>query len=110
MIINTVNEQLNKQKTGNNYSIENDYQVERFLRWFEKNGENLVGEKLLNNINVKELQTLFNVEINNPMYDCYLLENEEQLDYFQNKFNILLDNKLYDYYLETDALNIISKM
>lgn len=75
----------------------------RFLRSFEKEGENLVGEKLLNNVNIEELQKLFKVDSNNPMYDCYLIENQEQFDYLQNKFNISLNNKLYDYYLETDA-------
>lgn len=110
MIINPVNELLNQQKIVNNDSTENDYQVHRFLRWFEKEGEDLVGEKLLNNVNIQELQTLFNIESNNPMYDCYLIENKEQFDYLQNKFNIKTNNKLYDYYLETDALNIIYSM
>lgn len=105
--IPTANEPLNQEKIGNNNSTENDYQVQRFLRWFEKEGENLVGETLLNDVNIQELQTLFNLESNNPMYDCYLLENQQQFDYLQNKLNISLNNELYDYYLETDALNII---
>ncbi|WP_017294541.1 DUF7683 domain-containing protein [Geminocystis herdmanii] len=79
--------------------------IKRFFRSFDKNGEDLVGEKPLNNLNLEELQKLFKVDSNNPMYDCYLIENKEQFDYLQNKFNVKLNDELYDYYLETDTFS-----
>ncbi|MGI0482065.1 DUF7683 domain-containing protein [Geminocystis sp. CENA526] len=79
--------------------------IKRLLRSFEKKGENLVGETLLNNVSLEELQKLFKVDSSNPMYDCYLIENKEQFDYLQNKFNVKLNDELYDYYLETDTFS-----
>lgn len=107
MTINTINQSLNQQQMSENEPKESSYKVKKFLRWFEKQGENLVGEKHIPSSNIEELQKLFNVDSNNPMYDCYLLENKEQFDYFENELNILLNDTLYDYYLEADSLNIV---
>jgi hypothetical protein len=36
--------------------------VQRVVRWYDKYGSNLVGEKVLNNVNLSNLQNLFRVE------------------------------------------------
>jgi len=62
--------------------------IKRLLRSFDKNGEDLVEEKLLNNVNLEELQKLFKVDSNNPMYDCYLIESKRLLKFLQSFFGV----------------------
>jgi hypothetical protein len=79
--------------------------VNRVLRWFEKEGDDLVGEKVINNISLEYLQKLFGIDSENPMYDCYLLESAEQINYLQNLLNFELDTKSYDYFIECDRVS-----
>ncbi len=76
--------------------------VNRVLRWFEKEGDDLVGEKIINNISLEYLQKLFGINSENPMYDCYPVESAEQINYLQNLLNFELDTKSYDYFIECD--------
>ena len=83
--------------------------VNRFVRGYSKETEQLVIEKPCPNYELKELQILFNVEESNPMYDCYPITTEEQDTYFRYSLNgkdyhfpFFSD---YDYFLETDAAN-----
>ena len=76
--------------------------VNRVLRWFKKEGDDLVGEKTINNINLEHLQKLFEINSENPMYDCYLLKSTEQINYLQSLLNFKLDTKSYDYFIECD--------
>lgn len=77
--------------------------VERVLRWFEKKESNLVGEKVLDNIKIEQLQHLFKISPDNPMYDCYPVETSEQIEYFQKLLNFQLDPQSYEYFIECDA-------
>ncbi len=81
---------------------ENGNKIVRVLRWFEKDGNSLINEKVLANINLAELQEIFKVSSSNPMYDCYLLESDEQIKFFQNLLNCQPNTELYDYFLECD--------
>jgi hypothetical protein len=76
--------------------------VERVLRWFEKKGNNLVGEKIITSISLEDLQKLFGISSENPMYDCYSVESSEQIDYLQNLLNFEFDTKSYEYFVECD--------
>jgi hypothetical protein len=76
--------------------------IERVLRCFEKEGDDLVGEIVINNISLENLQKLFGIDPENPMYDCYAVESLEQIDYLQNLLNFELDTKSYDYFIECD--------
>ncbi|MGF1588486.1 MAG: hypothetical protein ACFCU7_04440 [Pleurocapsa sp.] len=78
--------------------------IDRVLRWFEKEGDDLVGEKVINNVNLEHLQKLFKIEPENPMYDCYPVESLEQIDYLQSLLNFKLDTKSYDYLVECDLV------
>lgn len=84
--------------------------INRVLRWFEKEGDDLVGEKIIANVNLKYLQELFKIDSKNPMYDCYLVESVEQVNYLQNLLNFELDTKSYDYLVECDMIEPISKI
>ncbi|AFZ37098.1 hypothetical protein Sta7437_3600 [Stanieria cyanosphaera PCC 7437] len=78
--------------------------IDRVLRWFEKEGDDLVGEKVISNVNLEHLQKLFGIDSENPMYDCYLVESPEQINYLQNLLNLELDTKSYDYLVECDMV------
>lgn len=78
--------------------------IDRVLRWFEKEGDDLVGEEVINNINLKHLQNLFKIDPENPMYDCYSVESAEQINYMQSLLNFELDTKSYDYFVECDLV------
>lgn len=78
--------------------------VNRVLRWFEKEGDELIGEKKIDNISLESLQKLFGIDSENPMYDCYLLESAEQISYLQNILNLELNTKSYDYLIECDMV------
>ena len=78
--------------------------IARVLRWFEKEGDDLVGEEVINNINLKHLQKLFKIDPENPMYDCYPVESAEQINYMQSLLNFELDTKSYDYFVECDLV------
>ncbi|MDJ0533916.1 MAG: hypothetical protein QNJ70_15740 [Xenococcaceae cyanobacterium MO_207.B15] len=79
-------------------------QIHRVLRWYEKEGDDFVGEKIINNISLKHLQKLFKVDSRNPMYDCYSVESEQQINYLQNLLSFELDTKSYDYFIECDKV------
>lgn len=76
--------------------------VNRVLRWFEKEGDELIGEKKIDNISLESLQKLFGIDSENPMYDCYPVESAEQINYLQNLVNFDLDIESYDYFIECD--------
>ena len=76
--------------------------VNRVLRWFEKEGDELIGEKKIDNISLEYLQKLFGIDSENPMYDCYPVESAEQINYLQNLLKFELDTKSYDYFIECD--------
>jgi hypothetical protein len=78
--------------------------VNRVLRWFEKEGDNLVGEKIIDNVSLEHLQKLFEVDSENPMYDCYPVESAEQINYLQSLLNFELDTQSYDYLVECDLV------
>lgn len=79
--------------------------VERVLRWFEKEEGNLVGEKILDNIKLEQLQQLFKISPDNPMYDCYPVETSEQIEYFQKLLKFQLEPQSYEYFVECDAVS-----
>ena len=78
--------------------------VNRVLRWFEKEGDELIGEQKVDNINLELLHKLFGIDLDNPMYDCYPIESAEQINYLQNFLDSKLDTKSYDYFIECDLL------
>ncbi len=101
-----INPRLPNQKLENTFSNQTKEasrpKIDRVLRWFEKEGDDLVGEKAINNVNLEHLQKLFKIEPENPMYDCYSVESTEQINYLQSLLNFELDTKSYDYFIECD--------
>lgn len=78
------------------------YKVRRLIRFFEKTSDKYVGEIELPEIELSELQKLFNEDRENPMYDCYPITTNEHTFFIQ-----FLDKPLeldkYNYFLEADT-------
>ncbi len=103
-----INPNLSTEQTVDTFSNKTQRiskpKIERVLRWFKKEEDDLVGEKNISNINLKHLQKLFGIDSENPMYDCYLVEFAEQINYLQNILNFELNTKSYDYLVECDMV------
>ena len=75
-----------------------EHGTRRYLRWFEKIGDDYIADEDLIGLELDELQSLFNVPIDNPMYDCWKV-NEEHVLILQKhvKHNITIEE--YDYFV-----------
>lgn len=78
--------------------------VKRVVRWYAKHGDNFVGEKVLDNVKLSNLQQLFKINSDNPMYDCYPIVSLEQKKYIEINFNIKLNTNLYEYFMECEPI------
>lgn len=78
--------------------------IERVIRWFEKDGDALVGEVRLDEVDLPRLRKLFNIPENNPMYDCYPIKTKRQIRYIQKATRHPVNPWSYDYFLECDAV------
>jgi len=78
--------------------------VARVLRWFEKGGDEPIGELQLDQVELAKLQKLFDVSQDDPMYDSYLIETSNQIRYIQKITSFVLDTQSYDYFLECEAV------
>lgn len=83
--------------------------VVRLVRWYEKSGDQLLGELTLQDISLTELQTLFGESAANPMYDSYPI-SISQASHLEQKLNQQFDLDQYSYYLECDAVAESKKM
>ena len=83
--------------------IINGYKVERLIRWYEKEGNALVGESILKGISLADLQKLLCEPADSPMFFSYELTSE-QVKYFQQYLEQDFEPNAYDYFLECDAI------
>jgi hypothetical protein len=83
--------------------IINGYKVNRLLRWYEKDGNALIGETPLKGCSLTELQKILNEPTDSPMFFSYQL-TDEQVGYFQSKLKQAFDLSAYEYFLECDAV------
>ncbi|NEP13917.1 MAG: hypothetical protein F6K14_27695 [Symploca sp. SIO2C1] len=78
--------------------------VDRVVRWFEKDGDAIVGEARIGNPDLQKLHELFDIPEENPMYDCYPISTKTQIRYIQKNLSHEIDTLSYDYFLECDAI------
>jgi hypothetical protein len=83
--------------------IINGYKVNRLLRWYEKNGNALIGETVLRGFSLTELQHIMNELTDSPMFFSYQL-TDKQIGCFQRKLKQTFDLNAYEYFLECDAI------
>lgn len=80
-------------------------QVERWLRWFEKDGEKFIGELELKNLDFSELKRVFNPSLDDPfMYYCYAINTLEKIQFIQGLINVKLDLLKYEYFVECNSI------
>lgn len=77
--------------------------VTRWLRWFERHDDRFVGEKELRGITLEELQAMFGVDIENPMYDCFKVE-AAHVHSLERVIDDRIDLTSFDYFVEADAV------
>lgn len=94
---------VNSTKVDQGVQEINGYKIVRMIRWFEKTGDALVGEAILLNTPLSTLQALFHESGDNPMFDCYPIQ-DSQVDYLQQQTGIPIDLRTFDYFLECDAV------
>ena len=83
--------------------ISND-DLERKIEFFDKKTEELVFELELKNFNLKKWQKIYNLDFENPMYDCYKIEKDVVKD-IENEYKIVVDTNKYDIYFAASRRN-----
>lgn len=78
-----------------------NFNVRRILRWYEKDGDALVGEQILN-IDLRWLQKLFGESRDSLMFECYPV-SKIQAKRLGKKMKCLLNLNSFDYFLESFA-------
>ena len=78
----------------------NSNQIERRLSWYEKHGDNLVGEYVLDKVSLSELQKLFKQQSEDLMLDCYPVL-PSHVNYLQKSIRHKINLELYDYFIES---------
>ncbi|MGG6267991.1 DUF7683 domain-containing protein [Leptolyngbya sp. AN03gr2] len=84
-------------------SNHNSHSIIRVLRWYEKNGDRLVDEAVLNALDLPELQELFQESADSLMVDSYPV-SVAQVTRLQSGLAERIDLSAYDYYVECDAV------
>lgn len=74
------------------------------LRAFERDPrDDLVGEWGIAGVSLADLQELFGVAADNPMYDSFAV-SEAQREPLQRAIGIKIDLHRYDYFVDADAV------
>ncbi len=71
---------------------------------FDKKTEKMIKVYPLS-ISLKQLQKVFGISVDNPMYDSYEI-NEDLFIFFEGQTSIVFDSAKYDYFVEYDADNV----
>jgi|GEM_PF-6868491 len=68
--------------------------------WFDKGCDGLIGLSPLKGVTLSDLQVLFNVDSDNPMYDAYPVETSEQIRFVESQLQHPLNLYSYEYFVE----------
>jgi len=74
----------------------------RYIQWYDKVTERAVGSEELKEIELADLQNIFNVPTENPMYDSWEVE-EKHIETLKKYLSHSLDLSLYDYFIEASS-------
>ena len=77
--------------------------VSRWLRWFELDGGNLVSEVPILGSSLSELQGIFGIATDNPMFDSYQV-GSQNLERVQQLVVEPIDLSRFAYFVEADAI------
>lgn len=70
----------------------------RVIEYFSNETDELIGEIPLPKVELSELQKLWDMQSDNPMIECYLLE-KEQAQFFHGLVDIDFDFSQFSYFL-----------
>lgn len=80
-----------------------DVAVTRWLRGYHRDHDKMVVEyQLPSSWTLERLQKLFAIPAENPLYDCYPVDNA-QAESLGASLGIILDTDAYEFFLEADA-------
>lgn len=79
--------------------------VERCVRCFEKDGDELLKILPLKEVTLAQLQKIFGVSAENPMYDCFSI-NPNQAEMLEPYLSEKLDLANCECFLECDAMSL----
>ncbi|MCL1472002.1 DUF7683 domain-containing protein [Argonema antarcticum] len=82
--------------------VEN-HNLVRVVRWYDKNGDKLVGQSTLQDIKLSDIQDIFGESKDNPMYDCYPV-NAFHVNQLKKFVEDEIDIDYYDYFVECEVV------
>lgn len=77
--------------------------LRRVIRGYERNGDSLMVEVPLGEVDVSVLRKVFGVPEGDPMCDCYTVD-VDQLQAIQRYICDSIDLRVYDFFLECDLV------
>lgn len=77
--------------------------IHRYLQWYDKTTEFAVNRETMKGIELESLQELFGVTRDNPMYECWEV-NEEHRESIQNHVKHHINLKKFTYFVEASAI------
>tara|TARA_Y100001968_G_C19037536_1_gene562829 strand:- start:157 stop:393 length:237 start_codon:yes stop_codon:yes gene_type:complete len=75
-----------------------------YISQFDKKTEKMIKVYPLL-ISLKQLQKVFGISVDNPMYDSYEI-SEDLFIFFERQAAIVFDSAQFDYFVEYDADNV----
>jgi predicted transcriptional regulator len=74
----------------------------RCLSYFDKITEKCIGKVSIPEVELRQIQKLWNEPEDEPMVDCYPLNTKEQIVFFEKIISAKLNLDVYDYFLEVN--------
>lgn len=70
-----------------------------YVTWYEKKGEELIGEQKIE-LSISEIRCILGVEANNPLEGCWPIK-ENSAKQLQEKTGVTIDTMEFDYFIES---------
>lgn len=98
---NKLKRQLKTEKLS--HREEDKLKLRRFLSYFEKNGEDLIFELELKEMDLELLKKIFKVKGDNPMYDSFEVY-EFEANELEKIIKVKIDIEKYDVFLDCSKI------
>ena len=97
-------DQINQLAKGLTYEVTIDdvmekHNIVRSVTWYEKKGDSFVGEAPIHHLKTSDLQAIFGVPKDDPMYDCYPI-GASHVNTLQKFVDVKIDIHSFDYFVE----------
>jgi len=78
--------------------------IRRHISWYSKEDDEFIADENMLNVELSSLQKLFQVETENPMYDCWEVK-EQHVKTLQKQIKHIINIKKYDYFVEATLID-----